>query len=108
MTEDNYNNNTAVSTKNTRRLAAIMFADIVGYTALMQDNEKKAAQIRTRHREVFETQHKHFKGEIIQYYGDGALSVFNSAIEAVKCAIVIQQSFGDDPKVPLRVGLHMG
>ena len=105
MSEKSATENTS---QNTRRLAAIMFADIVGYTALMQDNEKRAAQIRARHREVFETNHKKFKGDIIQYYGDGALSVFNSAIQAVKCAVAIQQSFTNDPKVPLNVGLHMG
>ena len=50
-----------------RQLAAIMFTDIVEYTALMQGNEKLAIRARTRHREVFQRQHKLYQGEIIQY-----------------------------------------
>lgn len=59
-----------------RRLAAVMFTDIVGYTALMQGNEEVAINARVRHREVFQQQHELHHGEIIQYYGDGTLSVF--------------------------------
>jgi TolB-like protein/class 3 adenylate cyclase len=92
-----------------RRLVAIMFTDIAGYTALMQDDEEVAIKTRTRHREVFEQQHKIHAGEIIQYYGDGTLSIFKSAVEAVTCAIAIQRLLqGSSPVVPLRIGLHMG
>lgn len=95
--------------KKTRQLAAVMFTDIVGYTALMQGDEEAASNVRVRHREVFQEQHHLHQGEIIQYYGDGTLSVFKSAIEAAKCAIEIQKILqkGDHP-VPLRIGLHMG
>ncbi len=95
--------------KKVRKLAAVMFADIVGYTALMEGDEGVATKIRTRHREVFQQQHALHHGEIIQYYGDGALSIFKSAIEAVNCAIEIQRLLKEgDPAVPLRVGIHMG
>jgi len=57
----------------TRKLVAIMFTDIVGYTALMQGDEEVAIKLRLRHREVFEQQHESHQGEIIQYYGDGTL-----------------------------------
>ena len=58
---------------------------------------------------MFQQQHELHQGEIIQYYGDGALSIFKSAIEAVKCAIEIQILLKEgEPVVPLRVGLHMG
>jgi class 3 adenylate cyclase len=77
--------------KKVRQLAAVMFADIVGYTALMQKDEHLASKLRARHREVFEQQHKLHQGKIIQYYGDGVLSVFKSAVEAVECAIKIQK-----------------
>jgi TolB-like protein/AraC-like DNA-binding protein len=97
------------SKKHNRQLAAVMFADIVGYTAIMQEDETKAIRLRARHREVFEQDHKQFSGTIIQYYGDGVLSIFNSAVEAVKCAISIQHQLTQtDLKVPLRIGLHMG
>ena len=92
----------------TRRLAAIMFTDIVGYTALMQDDEATAVKARTRHREVFDKEHKLHQGEILQYYGDGTLSVFQSAVEAVKCAIEIQRELQTGEEVPMRIGLHLG
>ncbi|MGB0424714.1 MAG: adenylate/guanylate cyclase domain-containing protein, partial [Flavobacteriales bacterium] len=91
-----------------RQLSAIMFTDIVGYTALMQSNEKKAAQLRARHRKVFEEQHKLFNGRIVQYYGDGTLSVFNSAINACECATQIQLILREGDPLPLRIGLHLG
>ncbi len=92
-----------------RKLAAIMFTDIVGYSALMQSDEAMAASARKRHREIFESKHKEFHGEIIQYYGDGTLSIFGSVVEAVKCATEIQIALSEgNPKVPLRIGLHLG
>jgi adenylate cyclase len=91
-----------------RQLAAVMFTDIIQYTALMQGNEKVAARARARHREVFERQHGFHKGKIIQYYGDGTLSVFKSAIEAVNCAIKIQHFLQEGEPVPLRIGIHLG
>jgi len=92
----------------TRRLAAIMFTDIVGYTVLMQKDENSAAQVRTRHRQEFDQYHKKFNGEILQYFGDGTLSVFQSGVEAVECAIAIQRALKKGEPVPLRIGLHMG
>jgi len=91
-----------------RQIAAIMFTDIVGYTALMQGDEAIASRLRARHREVFTQQHELSGGDIIQYYGDGTLSVFKSAIEAVTCAIAIQKLLQEGDAVPLRIGLHMG
>ncbi|MFK7810289.1 MAG: adenylate/guanylate cyclase domain-containing protein, partial [Saprospiraceae bacterium] len=62
--------------KNVRRLAAVMFTDIVGYTALMQKDERAAVKVRDYHRKVFDQQHKLYQGEILQYFGDGTLSIF--------------------------------
>jgi AraC-like DNA-binding protein len=78
----------------THQLAAIMFTDIEGYTALMQQDEAKALVFRNRHREVFKKITDKYKGKILQYYGDGTLSTFNSAIDAVKCGIVPTLSSG--------------
>lgn len=91
-----------------RRLAAIMFTDIVGYTAMMQENEQAAAKVRERHREIFHKYHDQFNGEVIQYYGDGTLSIFKSAIEAVESAIAMQRDFQEGTQVPLRIGIHVG
>ncbi|WP_018622160.1 LuxR C-terminal-related transcriptional regulator [Spirosoma luteum] len=94
--------------KKVRQLAAVMFADLVGNTALMQRDEKLASTVRARHREVFQQQHKLHQGKIIQYYGDGVLSVFKSAVDAVHCAIDIQRRLQEDEPVALRIGLHLG
>ncbi|MEM9983523.1 MAG: adenylate/guanylate cyclase domain-containing protein [Bacteroidota bacterium] len=91
-----------------RRLAAIMFTDIAGYTAMMQENEAKAIELRQRHREVFEREHENHRGQIIQYYGDGTLSVFESAVDAAACALDMQSQFRESPQVPLRIGIHTG
>ncbi len=86
-----------------------MFTDIVGYTTLMQSDEAQAIQVRTRHREVFERLHRDHQGKIIQYYGDGTLSIFESAVQSVACAIQMQQQLqAGKPVVPIRIGLHLG
>jgi adenylate cyclase len=91
-----------------RQLAAIMFTDIEGYTSLMQENEEKAVQTRDKHRLIFNSQTEGHRGRILQYYGDGTLSVFNSAIDAVQCAIEMQLRFQEEPAIPVRIGIHIG
>ena len=91
-----------------RLLAAIMFTDMVGYTAMMQENEQKARASRDKHRSVLEDRIKKYDGNLLQYYGDGSLSIFNSGIEAVRCAIEIQNQLSESPRIPVRVGIHVG
>lgn len=91
-----------------RQLAAILFADMTGYTALMQENENLARSKRKRFREVLESAVEQYDGKILQYYGDGSLSIFNSAINSIDCAISIQQQLQMEPKVELRIGIHTG
>ncbi len=91
-----------------RKLAAIMFSDMAGYTAMMQQNERLAKDKRRKLKEVLEAAVPAFNGEILQYYGDGALSIFSSAIDSVKCAVKIQQALQQEPRVELRIGLHQG
>jgi TolB-like protein/Flp pilus assembly protein TadD len=91
-----------------RKLAAIMFTDMVGYTALMQQNEQQAKINRDRHRKILSNAIQQNNGTILQYYGDGTLSIFNSAVDAVSSAIHIQQQLQEDPKIPLRIGIHTG
>ena len=76
--------------KKIRLLAAIMFTDMVGYTALMQQDEQKAKAYRDRHRKVLQDSVSKHQGKILQYYGDGTLIIFNSVIEGVESAIQIQ------------------
>ena len=91
-----------------RQLAAILFSDIAGYTALVQENEQLAKRKRERLREVLEKNVQAFNGRILQYYGDGALSIFTSAIDGVQCAINIQSQLKEEPVVDLRIGIHTG
>jgi adenylate cyclase len=91
-----------------RQLSAILFTDIEGYTAIMQRNENRAMTIKSRHRAILEKEHLKYNGRIVQYYGDGTLSIFQSVIEAVQCALSMQKQFCQMPQVPVRMGLHMG
>ncbi len=91
-----------------RQLAAIMFSDMYGYTALMQQNEQSAKEKRGRLKEVLETSVSGYNGKILQYYGDGALSIFNSAVDGVNCAVQMQQTLQQNPKVEVRIGIHTG
>jgi TolB-like protein/Tfp pilus assembly protein PilF len=94
--------------KEIRMLAAIMFTDMVGYTAMMQENEKQAKILRDKHRAVLERLIFDHRGQILQYYGDGTLSIFGSAVEAAICGAKIQQELQKAPQVPLRIGIHAG
>ena len=91
-----------------RQLAAIMFTDITGYSAMMQADEEYARRIRHRHRSVFREAHSRHGGTILQYYGDGTLSIFDSAAAAVECAVEMQIEYRKEPEVPLRIGIHTG
>ncbi|HJW28733.1 MAG TPA: adenylate/guanylate cyclase domain-containing protein, partial [Saprospiraceae bacterium] len=91
-----------------RKQAAVVFNDIQGYTSLMQENESFAVEVRQRHKEVVDRLTKAYKGTIIQYYGDGTLSIFDRSIDAVQCALNMQKEFHKPPKIPLRIGINSG
>ena len=94
--------------EHSHQLAAILFADIVNYTAMMQEDENSALEKITRFRHVIDIIVEELEGKIIQYYGDGCLVLFNSATDAVEFAKLLQTDFNEDPKVPVRIGIHMG
>ncbi|HET9744992.1 MAG TPA: adenylate/guanylate cyclase domain-containing protein, partial [Chitinophagaceae bacterium] len=94
--------------EHSHQLAAILFADIVNYTAMMQEDENAALEKITRFRHVIDIIVEELEGKIIQYYGDGCLVLFNSATDAVEFAKLLQTDFNEDPKVPVRIGIHMG
>jgi len=91
-----------------RHLAAVMFTDVVGYTALMQREENAALEARSRHRAALHASVAGHGGEVVQFLGDGSVTVFASAVEAVRAAIEIQTSAGVPPRLPLRIGIHQG
>ena len=92
----------------TRQLAAIMFTDIVGYTAMMQANENKAVAIIKHYNATLEKWVTNFNGQVLNYYGDGSLCIFSSATDAVNCSLAVQKELKSEPVVPLRIGLHIG
>jgi adenylate cyclase len=91
-----------------RQLAAIMFTDIVGYTALMQENEQKAITIIKHYNSSLNQLVSLHHGKVLNYYGDGSLCVFSSVTEAMNCAVELQKELQTEPAVPLRIGLHVG
>jgi len=90
----------------TRQLAAILFADIAGYTALMETDEMQAFMLRDKFRKTLESQIPMHNGRIIKFSGDGALCSFDSAGESVRAAMGIQSAMREEPKIPLRIGIH--
>ena len=91
-----------------RQLAAILFTDIVNSTAIMQKDEQAAVSMNKRYMAVLKQYVPEHNGEILNDYGDGSLCVFASSTQAVRCAMEMQQQFRMEPKVPLRMGLHVG
>jgi TolB-like protein len=85
-----------------------MFTDIVGYTALMSKDEDRALQLLQKNRALLKPIIEQFHGEWLKEMGDGTLSSFASAVEAVNCAIEIQHILQADPDLSLRIGIHIG
>jgi len=89
-------------------LAAIMFTDIVGYTAAMAESEAQGMHLRRLHRKVVKTQVKRYGGEFIEETGDETLSSFPSANNAVNCALAIQETLHEGDELTVRIGIHLG
>ena len=92
----------------TRRLAAIMFTDIAGYTSLMSEDEKKALHLLRKNRDLQTSLAEKHRGEYLKEMGDGTLLCFQSALDAVRCAMEMQKLVKDDPDLNLRIGIHLG
>jgi len=91
-----------------RQLAAIMFTDIVGYTALMGKDEQKAFAFLTKNREIQKPIIEQYNGRWIKELGDGVMASFNTASDAVNAAIKIQQACNAAKNFELKIGIHMG
>ncbi|MDX1478015.1 MAG: adenylate/guanylate cyclase domain-containing protein [Saprospiraceae bacterium] len=90
-----------------RKLCAVLFADIAGYTAQMQKDETVARAQITRFRQEIDTKVNAQGGEIINFYGDGCVCIFESSVNAVTCAQKLQESFVATA-IPVRIGIHSG
>jgi len=91
-----------------RKLAAIVFTDIVGFTELMGRDEAKAMNLLKQNRALLRPIVENFKGEWLKEIGDGVLISFPSAVMAVTCALEIQRILAHNPDLTLRIGIHVG
>jgi len=103
------------TTKDERRLAAVMFTDIVGYSSLTQKNERLALDLLEEHRKIVRPIVARHNGREIKTIGDAFLIEFGSALEATQCALDVQKSLHDynqksleERRVHLRIGIHLG
>jgi len=92
----------------TRELAAIMFSDIAGYTLIMGRDEAKAIRALSEHRELLRSLLPKFNGRMLGEIGDGTLSSFHSATDAVNCAHELQAALVNDSELRLRIEIHVG
>ena len=98
----------------TRRLAAILAADVVGFSSMMErDEEGTLRRLKATQRDIIEPRVREHHGRIVKTTGDGFLIEFGSPLDAVRCALEIQEAVkpngvpGVDP-LKLRVGINLG
>ena len=91
-----------------RQLAAIMFTDIVGYTALMGKDEQRAFEILKKNRQIQRPLIEHHNGKLLKEMGDGILASFHTVSDAVYCALEIQNRTKKEGDFQLRIGIHLG
>jgi adenylate cyclase len=98
-----------------RKLAAIMFTDMVGYSALSQRDDRLALELLEEHRHLLREIFPRFYGTEIKTIGDAFLVEFGSALEAAQCAIEIQRTLAKrnhdvthDRRIELKIGIHIG
>ncbi len=85
-----------------------MFSDIAGYTAIMGRDEESAMRALDAHRGTLRSILPKFDGRLVGEIGDGTLTSFHSAIDAVNCARQVQALAERDPELKLRIGIHLG
>src|SRR5215475_6841788 len=99
-----------------RRLAAILAADVAGYSRLMgTDEEGTLARLKALRRELVDPKIKEHRGRIVKTTGDGLLLEFASVVDAVRCAVEVQREMADrnadvppDRRIELRMGINLG
>jgi adenylate cyclase len=99
-----------------RRLAAILAADVVGYSRLMEQNEADTfTRLRIHRKELFEPEIEKHSGRIFKLMGDGLLAEFGSVVDAVECAVVLQRGMAErnagltnDQRIDVRIGVNLG
>src|SRR4051794_5129616 len=97
----------------TRRLAAILAADVVGFSSMMEkDEEGTLRRLKALQREVIEPKVRERGGRLVKTTGDGFLCEFGSPVEAVRCALEVREAAhlngGADEPLLLRIGINLG
>ena len=99
-----------------RKLSAIIAADVVGYTSLMEQNEADTFErLRAHRKELFEPEIARHHGQVFKLMGDGLLAEFGSVVDAVECAVAIQRNMKErnaaleaDRRIDVRIGINLG
>ncbi|THK34532.1 adenylate/guanylate cyclase domain-containing protein [Ensifer sp. MPMI2T] len=99
-----------------RRLSAILAADVVGYSALMEQDEAATFErLRMRRTELFEPEIARHHGRVFKLMGDGLLAEFGSVVDAVECAVSLQRGMGErnaavpeEERFDVRIGINIG
>src|SRR5215831_9539338 len=100
----------------TRRLAAILAADVAGYSRLMgTDEEGTLAELKAIRRELSDPKVREHRGRIVKTTGDGLLIEFASVVDAVRCAVEVQRGMAErnaevppDKRIEFRIGINVG
>ena len=99
-----------------RKLAAILAADVVGYSRLMEQDERDTFQrLRAHRKELFEPEIEKHHGRVFKLMGDGLLAEFGSVVDAVECAVALQHGMAErntgvseDRRIDVRIGINLG
>ncbi len=91
-----------------RKLAAIMFTDIAGYTEQMSKDQDLAFILLEEKQSKFKPLIKEHNGTLIKEMGDGTLSQYPTAVDASKCSVELQKLIQDNDKLNVRIGIHLG
>ena len=92
----------------TRRLVAIFFSDIVGYTKMMGEDQLSSLDILRQSREIQKNAIERFNGKWLKEMGDGVLAQFETAYDSIKAALEIQEKANEQLSAKIRIGIHLG
>jgi len=99
----------------TRKLSAILSADVKGYSVLMADDEVHTIETLKAYRQIISDLVSKHSGRVVDSPGDNVLAEFRSSVDAVECAVKIQKrleqentKYADDKKVQFRIGVNIG
>ena len=98
-----------------RKLAAVLYADVAGYSRLTGDDEDATHRTLNKHLDLFSQSIESHNGQVMHYAGDAILARFEAAVDALSCASAVQQQFAEnnedlpeERKLHFRIGLNLG